>query len=98
MTGGYTYWHRDLPIYFETWDDAQKLDGTTFRLRLTSVLDGHPVATYPGAALAAHADRFNVMIGHPADGLPGFSRRACHGSGSVDDPEYCVFARPGGCG
>ncbi len=96
-SGGYTYWHRDLPIYFETWDDAQKLDGTTFRLHLASVLAGRPVATYPGSALAANADKFNVMVGPPTDGLPGLSRLACYGSGSVDDAEYCVFARPGGC-
>ncbi len=97
-SGGYTYWHRDLPIYFETWDAAQKLPGSAFRLRLENVLAGRPVAAYPGAALAAHADKFNVMVGKPGDGIPGFTVRGCFGGGTEDDPVYCVFARPGGCG
>lgn len=96
-SGGYTYWHRDLPIYFETWEAAQKLDGSDFRLDLKNVLDGHTVTQYPGAALAEHADRFNVIVGTASDGLPGFTRGNCYGAGSKDDPTYCVFTRPGGC-
>jgi hypothetical protein len=97
QTGGYTYWHRDLPIYFETWDEAQKLDLSTFRLRLESVLDSRSVPQYPDAALPANTGRFNVMIGARTDRLPGFSERGCYGRGPVDDPVYCVFTRPGGC-
>ena len=96
-SGGYTYWHRDLPLYFETWDQAQHLDTSRFRLRLAEELDRQPVAQYPGAALAAHADRFNVMVGTDGDGLPGFVRTSCFGDGSPADPTYCVFVRPGGC-
>jgi 4-amino-4-deoxy-L-arabinose transferase-like glycosyltransferase len=97
FTGGYTYWHRDLPIYFETWDDAQKLEHSTFRLRLESVLGGRSVPQYPGAALAANAGKFNVMVGARTDSLPGFAESGCYGRGSLDDPAYCVFTRPGGC-
>ena len=97
QTGGYTYWHRDAPIYFETWDDSQQLDNSAFRPRLESVLGGRPVPQYPGAALAANVGRFNVMLGRRGDILPGFVERGCYGRGSVDDPEYCVFVRPGGC-
>jgi hypothetical protein len=97
QTGGYTYWHRDLPIYFETWDEAQKFDLSTFRLRLESVLDSRSVPQYPDAALPANTGRFNVMIGARTDRLPGFSERGCYGRGPVDDPVYCVFTRPGGC-
>lgn len=96
-TGGYSYWHRDLPIYYETWDKAQVLPHSSFRLRLANLLDGRPVPQYPGAALAANARRFNVLIGEPDDGLPGFTQAGCFGSGSADDPTYCVFTRPGGC-
>jgi hypothetical protein len=96
-SGGYTYWHRDLPIYFETWDAAQSLDRSTVRLRLDSVLAGRPVPQYPGAALAANSFRFNVMLGRPGDGLPGFTENACFGADAPEAPEVCVFTRPGGC-
>jgi hypothetical protein len=97
-TGGYSYWHRNAPIYFQTWDEAQELPGSTFRLRLESVLDGKPVPQFPGTSLAEHADRFNVIIGAPGEELPKFSGAGCFGSGGKDDPTYCVFTRPGGCG
>jgi hypothetical protein len=66
-------------------------------LRLESVLGGRSVPQYPGAALAANTDKFNVMVGARTDILPGFSERSCYGRESIDDPLYCVFARPGGC-
>jgi len=97
QTGGYTYWHRDAPIYFETWDDAQKLEHSQFRLRLESVVGGRPVPQYPGAALVANVSKFNVIIGARSAVLPGFSERGCYGIGSMDDPVFCVFIRPGGC-
>jgi hypothetical protein len=98
LTGGYTYWHRALPIYFEAWDAAQRLEHSTFRMRLESVIDGRSVPQYAGAAaLGAHAGKFNVMVGRPGDILPDFSERSCYGLGSDDDPAYCVFIRPGGC-
>lgn len=97
-TGGYTYWHRDVPIYWETWDGSQELPGSMFRLRLDSVLDGRPVAQYPAVALASHTDKFNAIIGLRTDGLPGFTEQGCFGQGSLDDRTFCVFTRPGGCG
>jgi len=96
-TGGYTYWHRAAPIYYQTWDAAQVAPHSAFRLRLKNVLAGKEVPQYPGAALAGHADLFNVMIGAPTDALPGFADTGCFGAGSKDDPTYCVFVRAGGC-
>lgn len=96
-SGGYTHWHRDLPIYAETWEQAQQLETSTFRLRLENRLGGRSVPQYPGAALAANTDKFNLMIGEPNDGLPGFSKTSCYGRGSLDDPVFCLFTRPGGC-
>jgi hypothetical protein len=97
-TGGYTYWHRSLPIYFETWEQAQKLDHSALTLRLESVLGGKPVPQFPDAALAANTGKFNVILGSRSDGLPGYSEAACFGHGSMDDPSFCVFTRAGGCG
>jgi len=96
-SGGYTYWHRNFPIYFEIWDEAQQLGHLAFRIRLENVLAGQPVPQHPYAALAANTDKFNVMVGTRNDGLPGFSEGACYGEGSDNDPAYCVFTRPGGC-
>jgi hypothetical protein len=97
-SGGYSYWRRDAPIYFETWERAQKLETTDFRLRLKSVLHGLPVAQYPDAELARHSDKFNVIIGKQTDGLPGFTEQSCYGAGVPDDPRFCVFSRLGACG
>ena len=96
-TGGYTWWHRDLPVYFETWDQVQTLEHTSVRLRLDSRLDGRSVPQYPGSALAEHAGRFNVMLGRRDDDLPGFARRACFGEDGAAAQVVCVFTRPGGC-
>lgn len=97
-TGGYTYWHRDVPLYFGAWDGARRIPGSGIALQLDSVLNGRSVAQYPDAALAAHAEKFNAIVGSPTDGLPGFTEYGCYGAGRPDDPSVCVFARLGGCG
>ncbi len=97
-SGGYTYWHRDVAIYWETWDGAQELPGSAFRLRLDSLLNGRSVTQYPDAAMASHTDKFNAIVGLRTDGLPGFTEQSCFGTGSLDDRTFCVFIRPGGCG
>ncbi len=96
-SGGYTYWNRDLPIFYESWADSQSLPGSAFRLRLRNILRGRDVPALSGAAFVAEDNRFNVLIGSPADRLPGFATRACYGRGTPDDPTRCVFVRPGGC-
>ena len=96
-TGGYTYWHRDLPIYFEAWDDSQRIDGSAIRLKLESVIDGRSVPQFPGAALAENAGRFNVMVGPRASGLAGFAVAGCYGQDIRGDREFCMFVRAGGC-
>nr|WP_283949722.1 hypothetical protein [Limobrevibacterium gyesilva] len=96
-SGGYTYLHRDVPIYFETFEAVQQLETLPFRLRLRLVLNGQPVPQYPNEQLARNSGRFNFLIGRPGDRLPGFETTACFGAGSPDDPAICVFRRPGGC-
>ena len=96
-TGGYTYWHRNVPIFFETWDLAQQIPESDLRLRIDNTLLGQPVPQYPAAELAAHWGKFNVLIGMPDDGLPGFTQQACFGVDRPDDRRICVFTRAGGC-
>jgi phosphatidylinositol glycan class B len=86
-TGGYAYWHRDVPIYFEAWDRARTIPGSTIELHLDSVLNGRSVPQYPGAALAAHTDAFNAIVGSPDDGLPTYPA-----SGRIS---LCVATRSG---
>ena len=96
-SGGYSYWQRDTPVYFETWDQAQKLPFFDFPLRLGIVRRGQTVPQYPDAELAGHWQKFNVIVGRHTDQLPGFAELACFGAGTPDDPAWCVFTRPGGC-
>jgi phosphatidylinositol glycan class B len=96
-TGGYTYLHRDVPIYFETFERAQHLPGSDFRMRIRVILDGQTVPQFPDAAFAGASTRFNALIGREDDALPGFSRVACFGDGSPGDERLCLFRRPGGC-
>ncbi|MEI7711847.1 MAG: hypothetical protein WCI94_10470 [Rhodospirillales bacterium] len=96
-TGGYSYWHRDVPIYFEAWDRASTIPGSSIVLGLDSVLAGRRVPQYSGAALAEHTGAFNAMVGASDDGLPDFHRHVCYGAGRADEPQVCVFIRSGGC-
>ena len=96
-SGGYSYWHRDTPVYFETWDQAQKLSFFDFPLRLGIERRGQTVPQYPDAELAGHSGKFNVIVGRHTDQLPGFGELACFGAGTLDDSTWCVFTRPGGC-
>ena len=68
------------------------------RLRIDNIMNRKSIPQYPAAELPAHADKFNVMIGMPADILPGYAVRTCFGEDRPDDLAYCVFTRPGGCG
>jgi hypothetical protein len=97
FTGGYSYWHRDAPIYFGTWDLSQVVEDSTFRARLDSVLDGRPVEQFPDATLAALADKYDVLIAPPGDHPAEFAESACFGAGTEDDKAYCVSTRPGPC-
>ena len=97
-TGGYSYWHRNEPLYFGTWYPAQVLPDSDIRLPLETVLPGRSVRQFPDADLAANTDAFNALVGLRSDALPSFTEQACFGSGRPDDRTFCVFTRPGGCG
>ena len=94
-TGGYTYLHRDVPIYFGI--STMTASSLPAPLPLRVELNHAPVPQFTDAELARRTDRFNVIVGAPGDGLPGFQRRACFGAGRPDDRRLCVFERPGDC-
>lgn len=96
-SGGYSYWHRDVPLFFELWYPAQILWGSAFQLRSDGLLDGRRIPQYQTEEMPAHPEKFNAMIGVRSDTLPGFTVRSCFGLGTIDDRTICVFTRPGGC-
>ena len=61
------------------------------------VRPGREVPLLADAWMTANRHRFNAFIGYRADGLPGYRTHACFGSGAIDDPEFCLFVRPGNC-
>ncbi len=96
-TGGYTYLHRDVPIYFETFDRVQHVEGLDYRLAISVVRAGVEVPQHPDAGFAAASRSFNLLIA-PKDGaLPGFSRIGCYSKDTLGHAEICLFRRPGGC-
>jgi phosphatidylinositol glycan class B len=96
-TGGYTYLHRDVPMYFETFERAQHVDGLDNRLAISVVRGGEDVPQYPDADFAAASRRFNLLIAPENGALPGFSRMGCYGKDTLGHAEICLFRRPGGC-
>ncbi|MDE2516153.1 MAG: hypothetical protein KGL12_09025 [Rhodospirillales bacterium] len=97
-TGGYSYFNRNLPIYYSRFDPAQRLPGSSAVLRSVVVLRGHALTQYPGAALARHSAAFNTLIAAAGHGLPGFVPRFCRTnvtrSGAMP---LCLYTRPGPC-
>ncbi len=94
-SGGYTYLHRNVPIYFEKAEAVR--DSFIIPLDFKVELQGAVVPQFSQQRFSQQADHYNLLIGRPADALPGFSPLACFGAGSADDPQTCVFQRPGGC-
>ena len=97
-SGGYTYLHRDVPVYFADYDPARVLEGTPVTMRLEIIRHGQSLPQYPGAALAGERARYNYLIAEPGHPVAGFSRMACFNDAERDErPPLCLFSRPGGC-
>jgi len=85
MSGGYTFFHRDAPLYFGYLTPATKV---IWRDRL--------VEQYPGRYFLAHANAFNYVVARDTDRLPGYGPVSCFSS-RLHGPSACLFERPGGC-
>jgi hypothetical protein len=96
-TGGYTYLHRDVPIYYETFERAQHVEDFDFRFTLSVIQQGKEVSQHPDNEFAAASMFFNVMIAPNGEQLPGFSSIGCYGTDSRYHVEVCLFRRPGEC-
>jgi hypothetical protein len=52
--------------------------------------------TSTAAPVVAEADEQLLGAGKPSDSLSGCSKAARYGHGSMHDPTFCLFTRPGG--
>jgi len=97
-SGGYTYLHRDVPVWFAADDPGLTLPGTDRPTSLIVMRGGHPVPRIAADRLGAASARYSHMIANRGDGEPGYEPVACfddvarHGQ-----PELCLFRRAGGC-
>jgi hypothetical protein len=97
-TGGYTYLHRDVPLYPERFTPVLPLPLAKVPLPETMMFRGRELTQYPGDAFATNASRFNTLIAAPDHGLPGFERSSCYGDAIHNDRiTLCLFIRAGGC-
>jgi GPI mannosyltransferase 3 len=96
-TGGYTFLGRNVPLYFESFERAQHVEGWPVRFPLEVRLNGQSVPQYPDRAFAEAGGHLNVLISPRGDELPGFALDRCFGSDSLDQLEICLYRRPGGC-
>jgi len=97
-SGGYTYLHRDVPIWFADTDPGQPLSGPDRTLRLIVVLGGRLVREIPGDRLGAATARFSHMIANRGDAEPGFTPVTCFNDAArPGEPDLCLFRRMGGC-
>ena len=98
-TGGYTWLHRDVPLFFADYDPDHTLPGVDRKLDLIVINRGQPVPQFTGDQFGRMTPRFSHMIAQQGHAEPGYSPVACfddvarHG-----EPEVCLFRRPGDCG
>ncbi len=97
-SGGYTYLHRDVPMYYADFDPARVLAGTPVTMRLFIMRHGAPVPQYPGAALAGASARYNYLVAQSDHPIAGFAPMACFNDAERGErPPLCLYRRPGGC-
>jgi hypothetical protein len=96
--GGYTYLHRDVPVFFEDFTASLRLANATVPLRMAVMLRGQSVPQHPGASLAGAAGQYNMMIADAGNAEPGFSPVSCFEDATREGRvPLCLFGRPGGC-
>ena len=93
-TGGYTYLHRSVPLYFDDFTPLRPVIGSAVILRFSVMLQGQQVEQPPVGWIATQADRFNYLIAPVGAGISGFQLTECFGPAGS---EMCLFRRPGGC-
>jgi len=97
-SGGYTYLHREVPVYFQELTPSLTLPGVAVPLRTAVMLRGQSVAQFAGPALSDAVPRYNALIALADDAAAGFAPLRCFDDATRGgQPPLCLFVRPGGC-
>ena len=97
-SGGYTYLHRDVPLYYADFDPARSLEGTAIKMRLEIMRHDQPVPQFPGAALDDATAHYNFLVARADHATAGYSPIGCFNDAEREGrPALCLFSRPGGC-
>jgi phosphatidylinositol glycan class B len=101
LSGGYTYLHRDVPIWFG-WAEREPglaLPGTDQPLHMMVINHGRPVQQFAEKQLGAETAHFSHMIAYRDDAEPGYTQLACFNDAArrAGEPDMCLYRRPGGC-
>jgi GPI mannosyltransferase 3 len=98
-SGGYTYLNRDVPIYYGFYDPELKLPKSNRREVVRVMRDGSPVPQFTIDRVGSETSRFSHMIADRGFQEPGYAEVACFDDiNRADEPELCLYRRPGGCG
>lgn len=90
-SGGYTYLNRDVPLVFEPHVAEVRLPGVALPLRFLVEREGAQVPQYRGA--------WSHLIARSGAAPADFTSVACFPDDArPDEPELCLYRRPGGCG
>jgi GPI mannosyltransferase 3 len=97
-SGGYTYLNRDVPIYFGYYDPDLKLPKSNRPEVVRVMRDGRAVPQFTIDRLSNETPRFSHMIADRGFEEPGYTQVACFDDiNRADEPELCLYRRPGGC-
>lgn len=97
-SGGYTYLHRDVPIFYSEAASRSKAPVNPLLTRSAVILNGVPVRQLPGMSFAQDSRYFNYLVAPPWFNAPGFAMVACFGDDATPaTPRVCLWRRPGGC-
>jgi phosphatidylinositol glycan class B len=88
--GGYTWLNRDVPLTFDPPPGETHVPGRATPLRGWIERAGAPVPQLRGA--------YSHVVAEAARAPAGYDRVACFpADASAEEPELCLFRRPGGC-
>ena len=97
-TGGYSYLHRDVPLYLETFEPVLHIPPSPVPLPLAMIFRGAPLRQFSGSAFPENIRYFNGLIASADNGLAGYAPVACFSDVLRGGrPMLCLFRRPGGC-
>jgi len=89
-SGGYTYLNRDVPLMFDPYLPEVRLPGIRMPLRFMVEREGGPVPQIRSP--------YSHVIAEAAHPPAGFDHVVCFpGDARPNEPELCLYRRPGGC-